>query len=280
MHGLVKKGLLLSLASSTLLFTGASFAAADSATATGHTHGDAGLATGNVIQGAAENPINVCGDTVNAVAAGDRAHENRCTDGPGTRSSIHGTSIDSSGAVSGNVVGATANVPIQACGLTATVVGSANDAEGNRCADEDSSATAVGTAVGDEGAVSGNVIQLTENAPISICGDSANVVGVDNQATDNSCVNGARRRHDDEPVAEAEPCPPPVELPCPPPVMETPCPPPVELPCPVPVMETPCPPPVMETPCPVPTDVDTPCPTVHHHPHHHHFCEPGSTDEA
>ncbi|KAF6000017.1 hypothetical protein BOG92_037165 [Streptomyces sp. WAC00263] len=51
-------------------------------------------------------------------------------------------------------------------------------------------ATAVGTATGSGGLLSGNVVQVPVDVPVNACGNSVNVIGLLNPATGNVCVNG------------------------------------------------------------------------------------------
>ncbi|MEU3609974.1 chaplin [Streptomyces sp. NPDC035033] len=50
-------------------------------------------------------------------------------------------------------------------------------------------ADAFGAAVGSPGVLSGNVVQIPIHAPINLCGNSINVIGVLNPAAGNVCVN-------------------------------------------------------------------------------------------
>ncbi|GAA3990375.1 chaplin ChpD [Streptomyces marokkonensis] len=44
-------------------------------------------------------------------------------------------------------------------------------------------------AIGSPGVLSGNVVQVPVNIPVNVCGNSINVVGLLNEAADNTCVN-------------------------------------------------------------------------------------------
>ncbi|UGQ15282.1 chaplin [Yinghuangia sp. ASG 101] len=46
-----------------------------------------------------------------------------------------------------------------------------------------------GAAVGSPGVASGNLVQLPVHAPVNVCGNSVDVVGVLNPAFGNACFN-------------------------------------------------------------------------------------------
>ncbi|MCT4355608.1 chaplin [Streptomyces sp. Je 1-79] len=50
-------------------------------------------------------------------------------------------------------------------------------------------ADAYGAAIGSPGVLSGNVVQVPIHAPINVCGNSVNVIGILNPAAFNTCVN-------------------------------------------------------------------------------------------
>jgi uncharacterized repeat protein (TIGR01451 family) len=50
--------------------------------------------------------------------------------------------------------------------------------------------SAVGTATGSPGLLSGNVVQAPVDIPVTVCGNTVNVIGVLNPAAGNACVNG------------------------------------------------------------------------------------------
>ncbi|MFD3491170.1 chaplin family protein [Streptomyces sp. NPDC058690] len=50
--------------------------------------------------------------------------------------------------------------------------------------------SAVGTATGSPGLLSGNVVQAPVDIPVNVCGNTVNVIGVLNPAAGNACVNG------------------------------------------------------------------------------------------
>ncbi|MEU6238721.1 chaplin [Kitasatospora sp. NPDC047058] len=114
-----------------------------------------------------------------------------------------GGAVGSPGVASGNSVQVPVEVPINACGNTADVVGMLNPAFGNHCANASghrggsgsgsgqsaSGASAAGSTAGSPGVVSGNSVQVPVHAPVNACGNSVNVVGVGNPAFGNACGN-------------------------------------------------------------------------------------------
>jgi hypothetical protein len=52
------------------------------------------------------------------------------------------------------------------------------------------SATAIGSANGSPGVLSGNNVQIPINIPINFCGNSIDVLGLLNPSVGNVCVNG------------------------------------------------------------------------------------------
>ncbi|WP_437078870.1 chaplin family protein [Streptomyces sp. enrichment culture] len=132
-----------------------------------------------------------------------------------------GVAAGSPGSVSGNSVQLPVHVPANVCGNTVNVVGLLNPAAGNTCVNEDvrqedasrgsakgtsggsgtsgasgtsggsgtSGASAGSDAQGSPGLLSGNGVQLPAHVPVNVSGNSVNVVGIGDPATDNSSVN-------------------------------------------------------------------------------------------
>ncbi|MEU0401432.1 chaplin [Streptomyces sp. NPDC006197] len=48
---------------------------------------------------------------------------------------------------------------------------------------------ATGVAAGSPGFLSGNVVQIPIHAPINVCGNSVNIIGLLNPAAGNTCIN-------------------------------------------------------------------------------------------
>lgn len=72
-------------------------------------------------------------------------------------------------------------------GLVLTSVAAASMGGGAGAAAAD--AGAVGAAANSPGAVSGNVVQVPVHAPVNVCGNTLDVVGVLNPAFGNDCEN-------------------------------------------------------------------------------------------
>lgn len=224
MHAFVRKGLLLSATTGTLVMAYAGTAAADdSATTRGAASDSPGAVSGNVAQVPADVPIQVCGDAGAAGAGlvGSRGNECRTDD---TTAKAFGAASDSPGAISGNVGSVAANVPVQACGLAGGALAADVTAHGNECVDDGTHALAKGFASDSPGLVSGNVLQLAADVPVQACGDSIGLLAFGTAANGNQCVNGAPHEgHEGHggggPVMSPPPvpCPPPPPSDCPPP---------------------------------------------------------------
>lgn len=109
--------------------------------------------------------------------------------------SATGVAAGSPGILSGNLIEIPVNLPVNLCGNTLNVVGLLNPAADNTCGNENGSGgsggstTATGAALGSPGIASGNLISAPINAPVNICGNSVNVVGIGNPAAGNTCGN-------------------------------------------------------------------------------------------
>uniref|UniRef100_UPI001891E8C0 chaplin n=2 Tax=Catenulispora pinisilvae TaxID=2705253 RepID=UPI001891E8C0 len=190
MHAFVRKGLLLSAATGTLVMGYAGTAAAqDSATTRGAASDSPGAVSGNVAQVPADVPVQVCGDAGAAGGAVVGSRDNACrTDD--TKAEATGYAADSPGAISGNVGSVAGDVPVQACGLAAGALSADVTSHDNDCVDDGTFAKAFGAAADSPGLVSGNVLQLSADVPVQACGDSAALLGFGVGAKDNHCVNG------------------------------------------------------------------------------------------
>ncbi|MFC4033998.1 chaplin [Streptomyces polygonati] len=130
-----------------------------------------------------------------------------------------GAASGSPGVLSGNNVQVPVHVPVNACGNTVDVVGVANPAFGNHCANESHSAGsgtgsgvagagAAGVAKGSPGVLSGNSVAVPVQAPVNACGNTVDAVGVLNPAMGNSCANDDRTSSVATPRTPVAPPPP------------------------------------------------------------------------
>src|SRR6266567_2909581 len=108
------------------------------ATANSNTNRSGGIASGNNIQIPINLGLNLCGNHVKGLSANDVSGGGNCTNPSG--SSANGTTSHSGGILSGNIIQAPVNVPVNACGnnvngavVSSTESGSActNSAEGS-----------------------------------------------------------------------------------------------------------------------------------------------------
>jgi hypothetical protein len=120
MQTIVKRGLLISLATFALAAS-AGVASAD-ATASGTTTGSGGILSGNSIPIAVNIPINACGDAVGILGAA-AATGNTCANAGGGAASATATSTDNPGILSGNAIPISLNIPINACGDAVGILG-------------------------------------------------------------------------------------------------------------------------------------------------------------
>ncbi|MFD7342245.1 chaplin family protein [Streptomyces violascens] len=109
-------------------------------------------------------------------------------------SAAQGSATNSPGVLSGNTVQVPVHVPVNACGNTVNVIGALNPAFANSCANKGGGhpgggAVATGHTSNSPGVGSGNTIQAPIDAPVNVCGNSLNVVGIGNPAFGNDCVN-------------------------------------------------------------------------------------------
>ncbi|MGW0333624.1 chaplin [Streptomyces sp. NPDC003011] len=130
-----------------------------------------------------------------------------------------GSSAGSPGVLSGNTVQAPVHAPVNVCGNTVDVVGVLNPAMGNTCVNtgvrsgggssgghgdsggyggQDGSggqgasggSHAGGHTGGSPGVGSGNHVEVPVDAPVNVCGNSVDIIGVGNPSTAGDCANG------------------------------------------------------------------------------------------
>jgi ChpA-C len=159
MRQILSRSLLTVAATSSILAVTGVGASADSE-AHGGAVGSPGVLSGNSVQAPVDIPVNACGNTVDAVALGNPAFGNACTnvshdhrtdpsgpagpgpDGPDGSGAV-GEQIakGSPGVLSGNTVDVPVQAQINACGNSVDVVGLVNPAMGNSCANASESSS-------------------------------------------------------------------------------------------------------------------------------------------
>ncbi|MFF0201682.1 chaplin [Streptomyces sp. NPDC005017] len=125
-------------------------------------------------------------------------------------SGASGTASNSPGVLSGNSVQAPVHAPVNVCGNTVDVVGALNPAMGNSCANHSGSqggqgggshadgghqgghghsggSGAHGGTSHSPGVGSGNNVQAPVDAPVNLCGNSVDIIGIANPAMGNEC---------------------------------------------------------------------------------------------
>jgi len=102
-----------------------------------------------------------------------------------------GGTAHSPGIGSGNAVELPINAPINVCGNQVDVIGILNSVTGNSCTNKGGggSTSATGSAKGSPGVGSGNLIEVPINAPINVCGNQLDVIGIGDSVSGNSCEN-------------------------------------------------------------------------------------------
>ncbi|MFJ1549592.1 chaplin [Streptomyces sp. NPDC088246] len=139
MRKALSKSVLVMAAASGILTAAGGYAFAD-ASADGAATGSPGIGSGNAVQVPVHVPVNVCGNTVNVVGLLNSAFGNNCSHASGAgnsnggqSASAEGLATDSPGVLSGNLIHAPVDVPVNVCGNSVAVVGALNPASGNEC---------------------------------------------------------------------------------------------------------------------------------------------------
>lgn len=155
MRHVARKGLFTIAAAGGMLVAAGAAAQAD-AGAEGAAQNSPGVGSGNTVQAPVNVPVNACGNTVNAGGLLNPAYGNTCVnDGGGAKpgggtgsgsagsrtggnvtgggAQAEGQSSQSPGVLSGNTVQVPVDVPVNACGNSANVVGVGNAVFGNQC---------------------------------------------------------------------------------------------------------------------------------------------------
>ncbi|QHY96080.1 hypothetical protein SSPS47_13230 [Streptomyces sp. S4.7] len=210
MRELIGKGLLTAAAASSVLTMSGGYAQATDSGATAA--GSPGLLSGNSVQAPVEIPVNVCGNTVNPVGAGNPAFGNGCGNSSGAHAAPkpghqapakqHGTRTEpaahaapAQGPHSGPARGGHDSQAGSTHGANPHGHGGGSPKEQAHHASPaahagHSGSSASGAALNSPGLLSGNLVQAPLAVPLNICGNSVDLVGVLNPAFGNSCANG------------------------------------------------------------------------------------------
>ncbi|MEE1929203.1 chaplin [Streptomyces sp. TRM 70351] len=194
MRQVSRKGLITVVAAGGALALSGGVAHAD-ASAEGGSYGSPGVASGNTVQVPVHVPVNACGNTVNVVGALNPSMGNKCVNNGGAHAGHDGKDGGHHGHDGGGHHGHEGGGH----------QGGSHQDGGH----QGGGAQADGAAVGSPGVVSGNTAQVPVQAPVNVCGNTVDVVGVLNPAMGNECVNG----HAPEGPAEEKPEPPQEEKP-------------------------------------------------------------------
>lgn len=158
-----------------------------------------GILTGNTVEIPIDLGLNLCTNQANGVAASNTVAGSTCggsNAAGGSNSGASATSVTdhSGGILSGNIIQAPVNVPLNACGNQVNVVGAKGTAGGTDCSTGTggsgtggSNATAVTNHSGGIG--SGMAIQAPINVPVNVCGNQVTAGGLSNNTGGAVCTN-------------------------------------------------------------------------------------------
>ena len=160
--------------------------------ATAVTDHSGGILSGNIIQAPVNVPVNACGDQVNVIAIKDKTGGTSCeTGGAGNGSggsSATAVTNHSGGIGSGITLQAPINVPVNACGDQATVVGFHDNTGGATCANAGGGSSALSATMNSGGIASAISGQLPINVPVEACGDQAEVGALHDTTDAPTCI--------------------------------------------------------------------------------------------
>ncbi|MFD5026716.1 chaplin [Streptomyces sp. NPDC058373] len=160
MRQVMRKGLITVAAATGVIAVTGGYAQADAGAGSAATNSP-GVLSGNSVSVPVHVPVNACGNSVDVVGLLNPAFGNNCANGAGSQAgaeeravqpasdgstraadagdspsgaTAEGVAAGSPGILSGNVVQAPVDVPVNVCGNTVSVVGLLNPAFGNNCA--------------------------------------------------------------------------------------------------------------------------------------------------
>ena len=174
-----------------------------------------GIGSGNNIQAPVNVPILACDNTVGGVVVKDTLGGTDCSAGgsgsgssaapAGSGGAASNAQTDHSGGIlSGNIVQAPVNVPVNACGNDVNAVTMQSTESGSDCensaegsaptmpgapAPGSGGASATATSVDNGGIGSGTTVQLPINVPVNVCGNDADGATVESKVSGGECEN-------------------------------------------------------------------------------------------
>jgi hypothetical protein len=161
--------------------------------ATAVTDHSGGILSGNIIQAPVNVPVNACGNQANVIAAKNKVSGSECStggtgQGTGGGASATAVTMNSGGIGSGLTVQTPIDVPVNACGNQATVIGAANKTGGADCVASGGTASATSATINSGGIASGTSVQTPINVPVNACGNQATVIGVKDTTEGTECT--------------------------------------------------------------------------------------------
>ncbi|MFJ8823623.1 chaplin [Streptomyces sp. NPDC102467] len=140
---------------------------------TGQSGGSPGVLSGNSVAAPVAVPVNLCGNSVDAVGVGNPAFGNTCKNDGHSHAVASSVSHPRAGGYGDDT---TEHAPARAR---------------TRAPHTDTpAATATGSSTQSGGVLAGNSVQAPVNVGLNLCGDTVDVVGALNPAMGNSCANG------------------------------------------------------------------------------------------
>ncbi|MFI2212704.1 chaplin family protein [Streptomyces sp. NPDC020141] len=186
MRQVTRKGLITMAAAGGAIALGGGYAHAG-AEATGGASHSPGVASGNSVQVPVSVPVNVCGNSVNAVALLNPTFGNSCANVSGGGSP--GGAQTGGGDTAGPQPGGSPSGP-----QTGAQTGGGSQANGG--------------AHHSPGVGSGNNVQAPVDVPVNACGNSVTLGGLLNPTFGNDCANASTPTPPGEPAQPGEPAPP------------------------------------------------------------------------
>ena len=194
---------------------GGSCATQSGSSASSTTSHSGGLGSGNNIQAPVNVPILACDNTVGGVVVKDMLGGTDCSAGgsgagssgapAGSGGASSNAQTDHSGGIlSGNIIQAPVNVPVNACGNDVNAVTLKTAESGSDCensaegsaptmpgapAPGSGGASATATSVDNGGIGSGTTVQLPINVPVNVCGNDADGAVFESKVAGGECEN-------------------------------------------------------------------------------------------